>query len=421
MRSYRKFLLRGGAALCAAVGLLAVAQAAETKGPVTDEIGVLVIPKGAPIQIGGYWVLSGADTALGLDQKRAVEIAIKEKGKLVGHPIKFTAEDSLCNAEGGQTAATKLAANPNLAIVIGPSCSSEATPGAPILWKAGITSIGTSPTAPKLTAPDRAATYDGFVRTCYSDIFQGASDAKYLHDVLKAKSIVTVHDGSPYAQGLAQATAESFKKLGGKVLSEEAIQPTDVDMHPMLTRVATEKPDVLYFPIFVAAGAQILRQAKDIPGLANTKLLGSSGMLAPDFIEAAKDAVVGFQITYTDLSPAAMGKGYPAFVEKYKKAYGEGPTSGYHAHAYDGAEMAFKAIEKVAKTDDKGNTYIGRKALRDAVFATTFDGISGPIKCDAHGECGEFHPAVYQYTNADPKTFTSDASKANANPKKIWP
>jgi len=421
MHSYRNFLLRGGAALCAALSWLAVAQAAETKGPVTDEIGVLVIPKGAPIQIGGYWVLSGADTALGLDQKRAVEIAIKEKGKLVGHPIKFSAEDSLCNAEGGQTAATKLAANPNIAIVIGPSCSSEATPGAPILWKAGITSIGTSPTAPKLTAENRAATYDGFVRTCYSDIFQGASDAKWIHDVLKAKTIVTVHDGSPYAQGLAGATADSFKKLGGKVLSEEAIQPTDVDMHPLLTRIATEKPDVLYFPIFVAAGAQILRQAKDIPGLANTQLIGSSGMLAPDFIEAAKDAVVGFRITYTDLSPAAMGKGYPKFVEEYKKAYGEGPISGYHAHAYDGAEMAFRAIEKVAKTDDKGNTYIGRKALRDAVFATKFDGISGPIKCDKWGECGEFHPAVYQYTNADPKTFTSDASKSNANPKKIWP
>jgi len=421
MYSYRNFLLRGGAALCAALSWLAVAQAAETKGPVTDEIGVLVIPKGAPIQIGGYWVLSGADTALGLDQKRAVEIAIKEKGKLVGHPIKFSAEDSLCNAEGGQTAATKLAANPNIAIVIGPSCSSEATPGAPILWKAGITSIGTSPTAPKLTAENRAATYDGFVRTCYSDIFQGASDAKWIHDVLKAKTIVTVHDGSPYAQGLAGATADSFKKLGGKVLSEEAIQPTDVDMHPLLTRIATEKPDVLYFPIFVAAGAQILRQAKDIPGLANTQLIGSSGMLAPDFIEAAKDAVVGFRITYTDLSPAAMGKGYPKFVEEYKKAYGEGPISGYHAHAYDGAEMAFRAIEKVAKTDDKGNTYIGRKALRDAVFATKFDGISGPIKCDKWGECGEFHPAVYQYTNADPKTFTSDASKSNANPKKIWP
>src|SRR5262249_37574613 len=120
MRSLSQFLFRSGVALCASVGWLAVAQAAETKGPVTDDIGVLVIPKGAPVQIGGYWVLSGADAALGLDQKRAVEIAVKEKKTLAGHPIKFSAEDSLCNAEGGQTAATKLAANPNLAILIGP-------------------------------------------------------------------------------------------------------------------------------------------------------------------------------------------------------------------------------------------------------------------------------------------------------------
>jgi branched-chain amino acid transport system substrate-binding protein len=376
-----------------------------------------VIPKGAPIQIGGYWVLSGADTALGLDQKRAVEIAIKDiGGKLVGHPIKFSAEDSLCNSEGGQTAATKLAANPNIAIVIGPSCSSEATPGAPILWKAGITSICTSCTAPALTAPTRKPEYDGFVRSVYSDIDQGAADAKYVHDVLKAKTIVTVHDGSPYAQQLSTVMAQNFEKLGGKILSAEAVSPTDVDMHPLLTRIATEKPDVLYFPVFVAAGAQILRQAKDIPGLQGVALIGSSAMMAPDFIEASKDAVVGFKFTYPDVSPEAMGKGYPKFVTAYKKAYGEAPISGYHANAYDGAELAFKAIEKVAKTDSNGVTYIGRKALRDAVFATKFEGIAGPISCDKYGECALFKPAVYQFTNADPKTY--DIGK---NPKKIWP
>src|SRR6266849_4908721 len=122
-----------GVLAIAALAAYPAADAAETKGPVTDDIGVLVIPKGEPIQIGGYWVLSGPDAQLGIDQKRAVEIAVKEKKTLVGHPIKFSAEDSLCNAEGGQTAATTLAANPKLAIVIGPSCSSEATPGAPIL------------------------------------------------------------------------------------------------------------------------------------------------------------------------------------------------------------------------------------------------------------------------------------------------
>jgi len=416
MRSYR-IIQRSCLALGVVLGSIAVAQAAETKGPVTDDVGVFVIPKGAPIQIGGYWVLSGADTALGLDQKRAVEIAIKDHGsKLVGHPVKFNVEDSLCNAEGGQTAATKLAANPNTVIVIGPSCSSEATPGAPILWKAGITSIGTSPTAPALTAATRKPEYDGFVRTVYSDAYQGEADAKWMVSVLKVKTIVTVHDGSPYAKGLAEATATNFKKLGGKVLSEEAVQPTDVDMHAMLTRVATEKPDLLYFPIFVAAGAQILRQAKDVPGLEKVQLIGSSGMLAADLIKAAGPAVVGFRITYPDISPEAMGKGYPAFVEKYKKAYGEGPIEGYHANAYDAATLAFRAIEHVAKTDKNGVTYIGKKALRDAVFATKFEGISGPISCDKYGECAKFKPAVYEFTNADPSTF-----KPGTNPKKIYP
>lgn len=406
-----------GVMAIAALAAYPAADAKETKGPVTDDIGVLVIPKGAPIQIGGYWVLSGPDTALGTDQKRAVEVAIKDiGGKLLGHPIKFNAEDSLCNAEGGQTAATKLAANPATAIVVGPSCSSEATPGAPILWKAGITSIGTSPTAPSLTLPTRKPEYDGFVRTVYSDADQGAADAKYVHDVLKAQKVVTVHDGSPYAQQLSVVMADNFKKLGGTVLSAEAVAPTDVDMHPLLTRVATEKPDVLYFPVFVAVAAQIIRQAKDVPGLEKVRLLGSSALLAPDLISAARDSIVGFRFTYPDLTPEAMGKGYPKFLDAYKKAFGEAPIAGYHSHAYDGAMLAFKAIEKVAKTDNAGVTYIGRKALRDAVFATKFDGISGPIACDKYGECGKFAPAVYEYTNADAKTF-----KIGTNPKKIWP
>ena len=375
-------------ALCSALAAFCAASAAatETKGPVTDDIGVLVIPKGAPIQIGAYWVMSGADSALGIDEKRGVEIAIKDQaGTLVGHPIKLSVEDDGCNAEGGQTAATKLAASPNTAIVLGPACSSAATSGAPILWKAGITDIATATTAPRLTAPDRKPEYDGYMRTVYSDIDQGASDAKYARDVLKAQKIVTIHDGSAYAQQLATVMGDNFKKLGGTVLSQEAVAPTDVDMHPVLTRIATEKPDVIYAPVFVAAGAQLLRQEKETPGLEKVPLIGSSGQMAPDLIEAAGDAVVGYRITYPDVSPEAMGSGYPKFVEAYKSAYGEAPISGYHANAYDAAELAFKAIEKVAKTDASGSTYIGRKALRDAVLTITFDGVSGPIACDEHG------------------------------------
>lgn len=138
--------------------------------------------------------------------------------------------------------------------------------------------------------------------------------------------------------------------------------------------------------------------------------------MAPEMIEAAGTAVIGFRIAYPDISPEAMGKGYPEFVARYTKAFGQAPISGFHANAYDAAELAFKAIEAVAVTAPDGTTYIGRKALRDAVFATTFDGISGPIQCDRYGQCGKFKPAVYEFTNADPKTF-----KIGENPKKIYP
>ena len=240
------------AALITASGV-AGAHAAQTLGPVTDDIGVIRIAKGAPIQIGGYWVISGPDTALGVDERRGAELAFKDVGsKILGHPIKFNVEDDLCNAEGGQTAATKLAANPQTVIVLGPGCSSAATPAAPILWQQGIVDIGTASTAPSLTAPTRKPEYDGFVRTIYSDLDQGKSDANYLYNIVKARKVVAIHDGSPYAQQLAAVMGENFKKLGGEVLSTEAVSPTDVDMHPVLTRVASEKPDAVYFPVFVA-------------------------------------------------------------------------------------------------------------------------------------------------------------------------
>src|SRR5580658_2011758 len=406
--------------LIAATGIAlgaGVAQAAQTLGPVTDDIGVLRIPKGAPIQIGGMWVLSGPDTALGLDEKRAVELNFKDMGgKLLGHPLKLNAEDDTCNAEGGQTAATKLGSNPQTVVVLGSACSSASTPAAPILWQQGITEICTACTAPKLTAPDRKPEYDGFARTVYSDSEQGKADATYVANVLKLKTAVTIHDGSPYAQQLQQVFADNFTALGGKVLSQEAVAPTDVDMHPVLTRIASEKPDLVYFPLFTAAAAQVLRQAKETPGLEKTKLIGGSSLLSADFIEAAGPSVVGFVIGYPDLSPDAMGKAYPKFVEEYKKAYGEAPISGYHANAYDGMTLVAKAIEKVAKTDKDGNLYIGRKAFRDAVFSIKFEGISGPIGCDAYGECAQFKPSMLEFTSADPKTFA-----AGKNPKKIWP
>lgn len=93
---------------------------AETLGPVTDDVGVVKIPKGQPILIGALLVLSGPDLALGVDASRGAEVAFDDKkGLLLGHAIKYLPEDGQCSVEGGQTGATRLAANKQIVGVIG--------------------------------------------------------------------------------------------------------------------------------------------------------------------------------------------------------------------------------------------------------------------------------------------------------------
>ncbi|MDQ7840679.1 MAG: branched-chain amino acid ABC transporter substrate-binding protein [bacterium] len=394
------------------------AAPAATVGPVTDPVGVVKIAKGAALTIAYWMVVAGPDASLGIDTRRGAEIAIADKGgKLLGHPIKLIGEDTGCNAEGGQTAATKLAANKAIVAAIGSNCSSEAVPGAPILWKAGIVTVSPSNTAPKLTAPDRGPTYDGYLRTAHNDKVQGRVAAEFAYKVLKLKKAATVHDGSPYAEGLQGVFAEVFKKLGGTITAQEAVGPTDTDMKPMLTKIAAGKPEVIYYPIFISAGGHITRQAKEVSGLANVKLMGADGMFSPDFMKAAGEAAVGVYHTSPDLSPEALGPAYKVFQEKHQKKYGEKPLAPFHAHSYDAALMIFAAIEKVAKKDSAGNTYIGRKALRDALFATkNFKGLTGTLTCDKYGDCADPKIAVYQTLSAD--TAKWDPGK---NPKKIYP
>jgi len=194
-------------------------------GPVEDPVRVVKIGKGQPIVIGGYFVLSGPDIALGLDQQRGVQLAIDDLGgKLIGRPVKFIAEDDQCGAEGGQTAGSKLAANEQIVLVIGPSCSSSARVAVPLLWKAGIPSIGVSASSPVLTAPDRGAAYDGFLRVILNDGWLAPKIAEYARKVMKLEEISTIHDGSVYAQNLVKNVEDSFRKMGGKVCGSEAVE-----------------------------------------------------------------------------------------------------------------------------------------------------------------------------------------------------
>jgi len=365
-----------------------------------DPIGVVKIKKGDPIHIANWMVVSGPNASLGTDTKRGVEIAVDDVGgKILGHPIKITTQDTLCNPEGGQAAATKIASDPTVVAAVGSNCSSEARPGAPILWKAGIATVSPSNTAPYLTDPKRGPDYNGYLRTAHNDKVQGAVAAEFAWKKLGVKKAATIHDGSVYAEQLQAVFAESFKKLGGTITAQEAVGPGDTDMRPVLTKIATGKPEFIYYPIFIAEGGHITRQVKEVAGLEKVYLMGADGIFSPDFYKAAGDTAIGMFHSSPDFS--AFAAGYKDFLAKHQKKYGEKPLAPFHAHGYDAAMIIFNAIKKVAKTAPDGTLCIGRKALRDALYATkNYKGLTGNLTCNEFGDCADPRIAVY-ITTAD--------------------
>ncbi len=189
----------GGAATPPPAAPVATQPPVAAKFECKDAAGCVDIAPGKPIRIAYMMVVSGGDASLGTDTKRGVEIAIDDKKTVLDRPIELIGEDTLCSAEGGQTAATKLAADKSIVGIVGTSCSSEARAALPVLCKVGIPMVSASNTAPDLTDAARPADYWCYARTAHNDLVQGKAAADFAFTKLGLKKAATIHDGSLYA------------------------------------------------------------------------------------------------------------------------------------------------------------------------------------------------------------------------------
>lgn len=351
-----------------------------------SEFGCVEIGADDPITLGTLLVISGANASLGLDSQYGVEIAVDMRGEVAGHEVKLENQDDGCTPEGGQTGAQALVSDPTIAAVIGTSCSSAAVPAAEILSEKGVLLVSPSNTAPDLTDPKTHQ--DFYARTAHNDKIQGAAMAQFVSEELKGKSAATIHDGSPYAQGLAEVFASVFQdQYNGEVTTEEAIQVGDKDFKPVLTSIAAKSPDFLYYPVFIPEGAGITQQARQTSALSDTDLAGADGMLSSDFVDAAgKDNAAGMFLSGPDLQFKG-GFYQDEFLPAYKEKFGK-PASVFHAHAFDATNMVLDAIEAVGVETDDGGLLIPRTELKDEFFSTQgYKGVVGTLSCNETGDC----------------------------------
>ena len=379
------------------------AQAADCTA---DQFGCLTVASGEPIKVGTLLSITGDNRSLGVDSQRGVVLAVDyldgkldgKPGQLMGHNVELVNGDETCSKEGGQSGATKLAADPKILSVIGTSCSSAALGVADTIFsKKGITLISPSNTGPALTAEGQHQPF--YLRTAHNDKIQGAVVADFAYNKLKAKTGATIHDESPYADGLAAVFRQVFEKLGGKITNNEAIQSSDRDFKPVLNSIAQNKPDFLYFPDFNPACALIVKQASAIAGLSKTALAGSDGCAAPEYVKVGGKETYGTWSSSPDITAQTTRNAFygQEFLPAYQKQFGERPISVFNAHAYDAFNILAEAVKRAGK-DDGGTLTIPRTKLKDELFKTSnYNGLSGTLSCTPLGDCAtQASIAVYK-------------------------
>ena len=392
-------------ALLSMLSLLSFTALAE--GHCDDELGCVVVGPDDPIVVGAMLTTSGATSFLGEDSVGGIELAIlSHESMVLDHEIELVIEDSLCSAEGGQAAAQRVAADETIVGVIGTNCSGAAQGALPIISEAGMLMISPSNTSPSLTNDDTeagGAYLPGYYRTGHNDLFQGAMAAQFALEVLEAETLATIHDGDPYTEGLATVMAETFGEMGGTVVFQGAVSKGDTDMTAILTEIAAEAPDVVYFPVFEPESNFIAAQLVATPGLEEAIMITADGSLVASFPENTGEAAIGVYMS----GPSVTGEAYDDFLTLWDEEIGGVPPSGFHAHAYDATNMLLAAVEEVAEVADDGSLIIGRQALRDALSAIEgYEGLTGVLTCQDEspfaGDCATGEAlAVFQITETE--------------------
>ncbi|HRF95736.1 MAG TPA: ABC transporter substrate-binding protein [Aggregatilineales bacterium] len=379
------------------VALLMVSSMAFAQGE-----DVIVTPD-APVRIGVASGLSGEGIApLGIDIQRGVELAQTDRPTVVVGGVEFAVEldpqDELCSAIGGQTVANLFTADETIAGVVGHMCSSSCLAAAPIYDTAGFTTISPSCTSPLLTVRG----FTSFNRTVPSDGFQGVVAAEFIFNDLGITKIATLHDGSPYGEGLVTVMSQAYLELGGEIVGADAITVGETNYRSTLENLAAGAPELIYFGGFTAEAARLVQQMPDA-GLEGALFLGADGMLSPEFVNLAGEFSEG---VYASAATTPATDAMAEFLTTYVEVYGEEPPAPFHANAYDAYNVLLDGIEAVGVLDGDGNLVINRAALQAYVRSVTdFEGLTGALNSDGTGEFFTAEQAIVTFQQVQSGEF----------------
>jgi branched-chain amino acid transport system substrate-binding protein len=309
-----------------------------------------------PIKLGAVFSLTGPNSPLGVPEKQAVEMLVKEingAGGVDGRPVEVVFEDDKSDNTEAVKAVKKLVSKEKVVALLGSSGSGPSLGMAEFSQAEKIPLISMA-AADQMTNPVRA----GIFKTPHTDVH----GTKRIYKYLKEKGITKIallNDSNPYGSGWTQQLQKYAPEYGITIVAEEKYGTKDPSMSSQLTKIKGTDAQALIVAGTNPGPATIVKEAKQlnlsIPiisshGSANSKFLELVGDAGEGVLMVAGKLLVSDQIAADDPQAAIVKK----FVDGYKAAYNVEPD-GFAGYGYDGLNLMVEGLKQAGGDASKLN------------------------------------------------------------------
>lgn len=325
----------------------------------------------AKLKLGLMLPYSGTYAALGKNIDDALRLAIAEKGgKLGGREIDYITLDDESDPAKGADNANKLVTRDKVDFMIGTVHSGVVMAMVKVARDTDTMLIipngGVGAATGALCAPN-------IFRTSFSNWQPAFAMGKVAAAEGRKRAVVISWD---YAAGKESTDGftEGFTQGGGKTEKELFLPFPGVEFQPLLTEIASIKPDVVY-AFFAGGGAVKFVKDYAAAGLKTTIPLVGPGFLTDGTLEAQGDAAQGMETTLHYADGLTFPKNI-AFRAAFKKATTR-DADVYAVQGFDTGSLLISGLDAV-KGDAKA-----RDAMVAAMAKTVFDSPRGKFTLSA--------------------------------------
>ncbi len=346
-------------------------------------------PEFTQVEIGFAGPLTGDNAEYGQGMKRAAELAIKEANnseevRAAGYEFALRAEDDMDDPQLAMSAARVLAEESRVIGVVGHLGGECSLLASRVYEEAGLAMVTVS-SVPELTSQELSIVNRIFTR----DDTEGEAAARMLVEDLGLARVAVVDDATPYGLRLSGWFFEALASHGGEAVLRESIPADEFDPEELVTALEEAAPQAIYYAGAKAQGALISKHANEA-GL-DIPLVGGDSILTEEYISlAGPENAEGDMSTMPGLPLERQARG-PDFYASYMAEYGS-PPHVYDSYAYDAAALLIQAVLDVGPN---------RERVAKAIREMTFDGVTGVMHFDEHGDTLNQVVSVFKVTDGE--------------------